>query len=153
MSYFHIGRLHHWGLVLIFLHTFFPLYAMVYYNDLLVRVVCGLYGIGIGGFAALIIFAQMTNSVMVTRGRITFRHNLIRRSVLFEKGMEFEMRTDTIDPRPRGRRGHPLFKVEIWLMSPSLERCIFDFNGHKHDQVLLERLGKQLRATIDRHIE
>ncbi len=39
------------------------------------------------------------------------------------------------------------------MLNGSNEHRIFDYGGHQKERVLLERLGKQLRATINRHIQ
>lgn len=149
VSFFHIGRQDNWGMYLILALALFPVHQMIYNEDLVVRIFCGILGIGLGGFALLGLLKQATDQLVVTKDRITFRNSLVRRSLPVEKDMKIQMRTD----RLVSRRGQPHLYVNLWLVTPTREHRIFDFSSHEKDRILLERLGKQMRATINRHIQ
>lgn len=149
VSFFHLRRQDNWGMFLILLAALFPVHQMIYNDELAVRVFCGILGIGLGGFAALGLLKQATDHLEVTKDRITFRNSLVRRSVPVENGLKIQMRTD----RLVSRRGRPHLYIELWLVTATREHRIFDFSSHEKDRVFMERLGMQMRATINRHIQ
>lgn len=153
VSYFHIRRQDNWGMYLILLLALFPVHQMIYNGDLFVRIFCGVLGIGLGGFALLGLLKTATDHLVVTKDRVTFRNSLVRRSIPVQPGMKIQMRTDAGVFKRKNSLGYPYFHIEIWMLNGSNEHRIFDYGGHQKERVLLERLGKQVRATINRHIQ
>lgn len=148
-SYFHFRRQDNWGMFFILLLALFPIQQMIYSDDLGVRVMCGVLGLGIGGFAIFGLFTQATDNLVVTSDSIIFRNSLVRRSVRVEQDMKIQMRTNKLVVRGR----YPYLLIELWLVTPTREHRIFNFGSHERDRIQLERLGKQMRATISRHIQ